>query len=267
MVRTKELLLQALEGTARGCGATRAQRSAVEKAQAALEEFGKSVDFRELAGSWRLVYTTAPDVLVLLDAERASLGLLQIGDIFQSFGFDGDESSSQSVENVIHLSLPPLLSPAPLAVESAGGCAPRRNAGPARCCTPHPHRLPSCRRLTLRVGARYTRESSRTLRLYFEEARIGGLRISELTESLLAPALLPRNFVQMRLLQWLRDVEVTFPLRAGGGGASGRVASAGTYILTFMDNSMLIGRAANSGGVFIFSRAPSSSSALQPFSF
>ena len=125
---------------------------------------------------------------------------------------------------------------------------------------------PAARRLTLRVGARYTRESSRTLRLYFEEARIGGLRISELTESLLAPALLPRNFLQMRLLQWLRDAEVTFPLRAGGGGASGRVASAGTYILTFMDNSMLIGRAANSGGVFIFSRAPSSS-ALQPSSF
>ena len=75
----------------------------------------------ELRGTWRLLYTTAADVLVLLEAERATGGLLQIGDIFQTFGFDGDASAVQSVDNVIRLSLPVLLAPAPLNVASDGG--------------------------------------------------------------------------------------------------------------------------------------------------
>jgi hypothetical protein len=44
-----------------------------------------------LAGTWRLEYTTAADVLLLLEAERrAPFGLLRFGDIYQSFDAYGN---------------------------------------------------------------------------------------------------------------------------------------------------------------------------------
>lgn len=66
----KRALLEALDGTYRGCVATASERAAVEEAQVALESLGSGgergetgerlddLDLNLLAGKWRLVYTT-----------------------------------------------------------------------------------------------------------------------------------------------------------------------------------------------------------------
>ena len=70
----------------------------------ALERLGAPVlDPLLLAGTWRLVWTTASDVLVVLQAART--GAIQVGDIYQNFTADG------RVENVIRFSLPLVLQP------------------------------------------------------------------------------------------------------------------------------------------------------------
>lgn len=91
-------------------------------------------------------------------------------------------------------------------------------------------------------------------------------RISDITRGPQAPALLPgRNFLNMRVLQSIREAQVRIPLsrvrRAAGGGTPEddrkenrrRPLGTGTYFLSYLDRDVLVGRAA-SGGVFIFRR-------------
>ena len=70
LTEAKRALLEALDGTYRGCVATAAERAAVEEAQVMLESFNSTgergaggerlddLDLELLAGKWRLVYTT-----------------------------------------------------------------------------------------------------------------------------------------------------------------------------------------------------------------
>ena len=70
LTEAKRALLEALDGTYRGCVATAAERAAVEEAQVMLEGFDNTgergaggerlddLDLNLLAGKWRLVYTT-----------------------------------------------------------------------------------------------------------------------------------------------------------------------------------------------------------------
>jgi hypothetical protein len=180
-----------------------------------------------LSGRWRLTYTTASDVLVLLEAERASFGLLQVGEIYQSFDAYG------SVENLIYASATPFLVP---------------DAGVA-----------------LRVRARYAVAGSRSIRLAFEDVSLGDVRISDTLETLLAPALLPRTPPQMWLLQALRELNITLPLPGSGrsidaspedaaDGLLGTLANGGAYLLGYCDRDTLVGRALTGGGLFIFDR-------------
>ena len=62
-----------------------------------------------------------------------------------------------------------------------------------------------------------------------------------------APALLPRTFVQMRLLQWLAEAEVIVPLRAGwvGGATGGRCALRRPGCGRTLDGRMDCGRTAD----------------------
>ena len=143
-----------------------------------------------LAGTWRLQYTTAADVLVLLELEKSTFGFLSLGDIYQAFDAWGN------IENVIRASVPLLLQPpAPL---GSGAAAP---AG-----------------ATLRVAARYAVAGAKTLRLWFDTAALGDVNINATLEALIAPALLPRTPPQMMLLQWLKDARLEVPLRLGLGG-------------------------------------------------
>ena len=186
----KARLFNLLDGAGRGVSVSASTRIRIAEAQLALEAFGTDLDVNTLAGTWRLQYTTAADVLVLLEVERASFGFLSLGDIYQSFDAWGN------IENVIKASVPLLLQPpAPL---GSGASAP---AG-----------------ATLRVAARYAVAGAKTLRLWFDSAKLGDVNINATLETLIAPAVLPRTPPQMLLLQWLKDARLEVPLRLGLGG-------------------------------------------------
>ena len=205
------------------------------------EEEGK-MDPRLLRGRWKLIYTTAVDVtgLLVLSIPPPPLPFLPpppivVGDIYQEFKTDTKE-----IVNEIRASVPALL-------EEKDG-------------------------VVLRVNATYKDRSSSTktaLELVFQEAVVSDVRISEFTEMLLAPAVLPRGELNQRVLLFLRDFEVRFPLfgRAATamGGASnenernedGKItpgASVGKYEFSYCDEDVLIGKATGSQGIFIFTK-------------
>ena len=244
----KRALYDAMEGTYRGAGASASERAAVEEAQVALETLdvagAADIDLELLSGKWRLVYTTAADVLSVLRIQRdlGPLSPVEVGDIFQSFTADG------RIENEIRLSVPLLLAPATKG--TAGGVA-------------------------LKVDADYAKCGARTLSLTFQEARVTEVRISDLAETLIAPALLPRGSINHQILLAIKELELRFPLRGavtamggpatgrpargdddGGGGSRARSGAAvGAYLLSYLDETTLIGRASGSGGTFVFERA------------
>ena len=194
----KRALYDAVEGTYRGAGASASERAAVEEAQVALETLdvagAADIDLELLSGKWRLVYTTAADVLSVLRIQRdlGPLSPVEVGDIFQSFTADG------RIENEIRLSVPFLLAPATMGTD--GGVA-------------------------LKVDAEYAKCGARTLSLTFQEARVTEVRISDLAETLIAPALLPRGSINHQILLAIKELELRFPLRgavtAMGGPATG----------------------------------------------
>ena len=129
----KAKLRLAIAGTCRGGSSSPQQRGQVAEAQAALESQSEGISLAQLQGLWRLVYTTAPDVVseclpgrcqslpprltttrlqgpiigIGGSAPLVSLLPLTTANIYQRF-------SSQAVgliENIIQLSLPPLLRP------------------------------------------------------------------------------------------------------------------------------------------------------------
>lgn len=83
----KDALLRLVGGTQRGVAADAAARVAVQEAVLAVEArcaAGPLDTVGALAGVWRLLYTTALDVLVLLEAERRQpLALFTVGDSAQ----------------------------------------------------------------------------------------------------------------------------------------------------------------------------------------
>lgn len=98
-------------------------------------------------------------------------------------------TSDGSVMNVINLSVPWVLQP----VAAGGG-------------------------LTLRVAASYEVKGPRTLALAFNSARVGELRISDLLQGLLAPAVLPRTPLQHELLMRLQEAALEVRAASCGPG-------------------------------------------------
>jgi hypothetical protein len=265
IAEAKRDLFRALDGTCRGAAATSGERRAVDDAQVALESLSgqsaRDLDLDALAGRWRLAYTTAGDVLSVLRLAR-DVGVIEVGDIFQTFTADG------RLQNEIRLSLPGILAPAVRG--EPGGLALKVEARYERRDEQSDAAVLS-RETTDASSSR--RRPSRSLRLTFEEAALSDLRVSDAVEALIAPALLPRGGLNHRILLALRELEVRFPLRGaleemlgggGGGGGAGEAgvadaprpgAAVGTYRLSYLDEDVLVGRANELGGVFIFTRA------------
>ncbi|XP_058212430.1 probable plastid-lipid-associated protein 10, chloroplastic isoform X3 [Rhododendron vialii] len=107
--RRKRQLLTAIQDTQRGLMTSADQRSTIEEALVGLESYsaGTPIELLDLDGTWRLEYTSAPDVLILLESS-ARLPFFQVGQIFQKF-----ECKSQSnggiVRNIVRWSIPNLL--------------------------------------------------------------------------------------------------------------------------------------------------------------
>ncbi|EYU38118.1 hypothetical protein MIMGU_mgv1a014331mg [Erythranthe guttata] len=104
-------LLRAVTDTKRGLTATPLQRSSIEEALVSVECFdaGKPISLGLLDGTWRLQYTSAPDVVVLFQS-AATLPFLEIDQIFQKFECGGDQSSGEGVvRNIVRWSIPRVL--------------------------------------------------------------------------------------------------------------------------------------------------------------
>ncbi|XP_074555743.1 putative plastid-lipid-associated protein 10, chloroplastic isoform X2 [Curcuma longa] len=178
--RRKLDLLRAVQDTQRGLAATADQRSVVEEALVSVEEYdaGSTVDLSKLDGTWRLNYTTASDVLVLFEA-AARLPFLQVGQIFQKFECK-DRSDGGVVRNVVRWSISPLL-------EELEGA-------------------------TLVVSAKFSLLSKRNIFLQFEEVAVENIRISEELQALIAPAILPRSYLSLQILQFIRSFRTQVPV-------------------------------------------------------
>ena len=61
----------------------------------------------------------------------------------------------------------------------------------------------------------------------------------------------------MQILMFLRELELKFPLRGTAtDNLPGPLNTGTAYQLTFLDEQHLVGRAAGSGGSYIFERVP-----------
>ena len=85
--------------------------------QVAIETLSGELDFQQLAGLWRLVYTTASDVLPLVATTAPSLLPLRVSDVYQQFS----APEEGSVRNIIDFSVWPLLQVSTNLI-MAGGC-------------------------------------------------------------------------------------------------------------------------------------------------
>ncbi|KAJ9563485.1 hypothetical protein OSB04_008645 [Centaurea solstitialis] len=215
-------LLKAVQDTQRGLVTSPSQRSEIEESLVDLESFevdgNEAIDLGILDGTWRLQYTSASDVLSLLDAS-ARFPFFQVGQIFQKFECKGQDDGGY-IRNVVRWSIPSLLE------ENEGA--------------------------TLLVSAKFSLVSRRNIYLQFEEIAVQNINISEELQALIAPALLPRSFLTLQILQAIR----TFKAQVSVSSTSpGRRSVGGLYYLSYLDRNMLVGRAVGGGGVFVFTRA------------
>ena len=263
----KRALLEACEGTFRGSAASASERAAVEEAQVALEGFTYSsgadpdLDLEALAGRWRLRWTNANDVLSVLRLARASLGAVQVGDIFQTFDARG------SLTNEIRLGLAFLTQSA--ARDTEGG-------------------------LALKVGARYERVDGRHRDRRVATTDENDDDDANKKKKTIAVATHARarlrggsghgasHLGRARALPRARAFAARRgePPRVAGAAGSGAVvrsvprrrhrrvvvvvdrverkkktgAPVGAYHVTYLDEDTLIGRANGGGGTFIFDR-------------
>ncbi|KAL6905184.1 hypothetical protein ACP4OV_002785 [Aristida adscensionis] len=220
--RRKHELLRAVQETRRGFAAGPDQRAAIEEAIVCVEELGAGegapLDLTALDGTWRLCYTSASDVLVLFDAAER-LPLLEVGQIYQKFECK-DRIDGGTVRNVVRWSIENLL-------EEQEGAA-------------------------LMVSAKFVVLTKRNIFLQFEEVAVENIKISEQLQALIAPAILPRSFLSLQILQFLKSFRAQVPL---SGPESARRSPGGLYYLSYLDRDMLLGRSVGGGGVFIFTRA------------
>ncbi|KAL5795880.1 hypothetical protein ACOSQ2_000700 [Xanthoceras sorbifolium] len=216
----KHNLLSIIQDTQRGLVTTADQRSIIEEALVNLEGYsmGEPIDLAKLDGTWRLQYTSAPDVLVLFEA-AARLPFFQVGQIFQKFECR-DQSDGGVIRNVVRWSIPTLL-------EDQEGA-------------------------TLVVSAKFNVVSIRNIYLQFEEITVQNINISEDLQALIAPALLPRTFLSLQILQFIRTFKAQVPVT---NPDPGRRSVGGLYYLSYLDRNMLLGRAVGGGGIFVFTKA------------
>jgi hypothetical protein len=260
--RLKDALVEACRGTYRGAlfASNERETKAIFDAKARLEKSfqrhqkskeGESEfdDFDDalLDGRWKLIFTTALDVtgLLVLSIPPPPVPFFPpppvvVGDIFQEF-----KTETKEIVNEIRVSVPLLL-------EEKDGVILRVNA--------------TYKEAKSSNSSSSNDNSKRALELVFQEAVVSDVRISEFTEMLLAPAVLPRTELNQRVLLFLRDFEVRFPLfgraaRAMGGGTESTNenertpgAAVGRYEFSYCDEDVLIGKATGSNGIFIFTK-------------
>jgi len=215
-VDAKDALRAALVGTSRGAKASVDQRGVIEEAQANLEGSGRAIDCGALVGKWKLVYTTSVDLLPIF--WFGFTNLTEVGDIYQCYepAVDG----SGEVRNIIEFD----------------GV------------------FPFLERARLTVRAKYTVCSPRRIALAFEEAMLDNVDLNRLGKSIVAPSILPRGFLNMRLLQMVQKIDLKVPLQNPLSTSLRESFGNPSLLLTYLDEDMFIGRAIPGSGVYILER-------------
>eukprot|EP00793_Prasinoderma_coloniale_P002270 PRCOL_00002778-RA len=278
VVRCKEALRSAIARAGSRASASAGARGAVAEAinnlAAAADAAGADGTGAESivdtltrdGGRWRLVFTTAPDVLFLLGLESLPAppgARVRVGNIDQVFVKDDAAPGAGAVYNEASFALPPLLESATLRVRTDFSAAP------------------SGRRLTLR----------------FLEAAITDLVPAPVLDAVLAPPLIPR-MGSLGAIAAVYEKELTVPLlgaqdaggalypflggRLGGKGGksssdsggstddSGAGSSSGRgaaqpgpgYLLLYADSDTFVGRQTDgAAGEFVFERVPQTEAA------
>lgn len=215
----KQRLLDAISGTQRGSEAWPIKRGSIEEAQVAVESTSPlAANWSLLEGTWDVIYTTASDVLPLVKPAAGFAGFpFAIGRVGQRFS----NPEQGVVQNLIEVKL------------FDGGL-----------------------KATLVVEASYEIRTARSIALSFRSAGIDGVVAGDSVQNLLAPALLPRGWLNMEALMALERLSLQVPLstRVPGVSSSSRQPVGINYNITYLDEEMLIGRAQGNGGTFIFMR-------------
>jgi hypothetical protein len=277
IAEAKQDLRRALRYTRRGANAPSDVRGQVLEAQAALEALAPpdTLDFATfLPGRWRLIWTTAGDVLPILglnyapppfwpswlsngggtDGEPASP--FRVGDVFQRFSaVDGRTVASSSSSE---------------AGAAAGEGGSGSSGGSCVCENIIEFSVAGLAdRAVFRVLADCDVRSGRRLALTFREARLGEVTPSPALDAILAPALLPRGQASMRALQEFAGLSLRFPFRSAAQVAGraaqalpGRVGSeardvvsrGAPFLATYLDEDVFVGVSTAPSGCFIFER-------------
>ncbi|CAI5988507.1 unnamed protein product [Closterium sp. NIES-65] len=226
--RRQARLLWNVDGTERGAKADSERRGEIEEAVVDLERLGGTPltsGLDRLDGWWELKYSTAADVTGILMAPSSfPLPILQVGRIFQRYICAG-RTDGGTVQNVVRWSLP--------------GLQDKEGA-------------------SLIVTAEFDVRSGRSIQLQFERAAVGGVKINEQLQALLAPAALPRTQLSLDALQFFRSLELSVPLGSPLRSTTEVLSSsipANRFMITFLDERILVGRAVATGGVFIFEKS------------
>ncbi|GJP44922.1 hypothetical protein CLOM_g4322 [Closterium sp. NIES-68] len=226
--RRQARLLWNVDGTERGAKADSERRGEIEEAVVDLERLGGApltAGLDRLDGWWELKYSTAADVTgILMAPSSLPLPILQVGRIFQRYICAG-RTDGGTVQNVVRWSLP--------------GLQDKEGA-------------------SLVVTAEFDVRSGRAIQLQFERAAVGGVRINEQLQALLAPAALPRTQLSLDALQFFRSLELSVPLGSPLASTTellSRSVPANRFMISFLDEHILVGRAVATGGVFVFERS------------
>ncbi|BDA44276.1 probable plastid-lipid-associated protein 2, chloroplastic [Coccomyxa sp. Obi] len=225
IAEAKSSLLDAIAPTNRGGTASSTQRCAVLDAQVGLES---------LSGG-PVDYNLLPGRWRLIYTTAPDVRPLliseraspfQVGNIYQEFS----TVERGEVQNIIEFRVPRLL-----------------------------------REGTAVVRAKYDVRSPKRIRLAFVDAGVRDLNVADELEALIAPAILPRSWLNHQVLLALREAEVFVPLRTSlPGPFPGPFQSASNslersfgseYLLTYLDDDTLIGSQTGTGGTFIFARS------------
>nr|GEX10711.1 probable plastid-lipid-associated protein 10, chloroplastic isoform X2 [Tanacetum cinerariifolium] len=282
-------VLKAIQDTQRGLVTTLNQRSEIEECLVDLESYeadNEAIDLEKLDGTWRLSYTSASDVLVLLDSS-ARLPFFQVGQIFQKFECKG-QTDGGYIRNVVRWSIPSLLevtqggrvfdSDVPnraldymkyesvlkmeqilwksmlarvqlrcigaMTLEGYRKYVDKDLLGvvEAGFAVAEPSVSDTLKILCVvkDVYERHRGVRNRNIYLQFEEIALQNINISEELQALIAPALLPRSFFSLHILQAIRTFKAQVPVNST---SPGRRAVGGLYYLSYLDRNMLVGRA------------------------
>ena len=214
----KQRFKDAVRGTQRGNRTDSIERGEIEEAQVALETTvaGERIDWSLLPGTWDVIYTTARDVRGIVGEEPFLMCKSRV--VGQRYGTP--VNCLGRVTNIIELEFD----------------------------------IPFLRGtiVSINVEADYTIDSIRSIGLLFKSASFGRIEPGAALQDVLTPAVLPRGWWNLAVMNYLREFKVGFEFPGTSRATESMIPPA--LFVTYLDEDMFIGRAQQGGGVYVYRR-------------